>query len=361
MVRRASPPRSLVLALMLVAAIARAATFTESFDDGTLDPNLVLAIAPGFSATVTGGVLAVAKSEGTGNGDVHASTSFDAIGDFSATVRATRTALGGAAEMGLAVDLGTGAVIDIFFVGATQITARMPGVGPITIGEGSTTVVFRARRSGSQLYLECDPGSGFTMLLTGSDPSFAGAARFEAFLIQEFGSTAAHSGSFDDVAVTADQLAYPTTTTATTTTSTIGASDTTTSTLAPQVCALDAATFPSLVCRLVTLIETVRSSTGIPHQQAQLVDQLVKAKERMDMAHTLCAKPDARHARDRLRAAIRKMIQFDQRLRSKSGRRFILPALRDQLSAAGDGIRDGLKSLKGGLGCPVDAQVPVLR
>src|SRR5207237_9342169 len=100
--------------------------------------NLVLAVPPGFGATVTGGVLAVEKSEGTGDGAVRASTSFDALGDFSTTVRATRTDLGGVAEMGLAVDLGTGAVIEIFFVGATQITAKLPVARTIHPGAPST-------------------------------------------------------------------------------------------------------------------------------------------------------------------------------------------------------------------------------
>ena len=68
-----------------------------------------------------------------------------------------------------------------------------------------------------------------------------------------------------------------------------------------------------------------------------------------------CGSSDAKHARNRLKQAIRKMIQFGHRLRSNTGRRSMPAPLRAELIAAGDGIKTDLQTLRGALRCPQDA------
>jgi hypothetical protein len=114
-------------------------------------------------------------------------------------------------------------------------------------------------------------------------------------------------------------------------------------------------TFASIDCRLDALIARIQGATGIARQQAQLVDQLTKAKEREDAAEGLCRSADTKHARTRLKQAIRTMIQYEQRLRSNTGRRLIPSALGAELIAAGEAIRADLKTLRDALRCPAAA------
>ena len=97
----------------------------------------------------------------------------------------------------------------------------------------------------------------------------------------------------------------------------------------------------------------IQSSNDIP--QVQLVDQLTKARERTEGAQTLCGRSDAKHTHKRLKQAIRKMIQFGRRLRSKADRRSVPLALRAELIEAGNAIRGDLKLLRDQVRCPDDA------
>jgi hypothetical protein len=151
----------------------------------------------------------------------------------------------------------------------------------------------------------------------------------------------------------------PTTTTTTpplpTTSTTTSRPTTTTATTRPPGGCDSVPTFASIDCRLDALIARIQDATGIARQQAQLVDQLTKAKDRKDAAEGLCRSADTKHARTRLKQAIRTMIQYEQRLRSNTGRRLIPSALGAELIADGEGIRVDLKTLRDALRCPENA------
>ena len=82
------------------------------------------------------------------------------------------------------------------------------------------------------------------------------------------------------------------------------------------------------------------------------MNQLTKARGRKEEAQGLCRTSDAKDAHSHLGQAIRKMIQFLNRLQSNTGRRSIPAALRAELIAAGNGIKDDLRTLRGALDCP---------
>jgi len=75
----------------------------------------------------------------------------------------------------------------------------------------------------------------------------------------------------------------------------------------------------------------------------------------MEGGESLCSSSAAKYARRHLTQAIRKMIQYGQRLRSKPARRSMPSELRTELMAAGDAIETDLRSLRGKLRCPDDA------
>ena len=103
---------------------------------------------------------------------------------------------------------------------ADRINANIaiPG-GNQTFGSvlnASSDVTFRVRRVGSTILGEFDDGSGFVTLHSRTDSALTAPVRFSLFLIQEFGSTSANSGQFDNWLVTADNIvAVPEPTTAT--------------------------------------------------------------------------------------------------------------------------------------------------
>jgi len=141
------------------------------------------------------------------------------------------------------------------------------------------------------------------------------------------------------------------------TASTVTTTSSTTTTLLPTICAQAPVgpTFLSLDCRLDALVTRIQSSTEITSQQSQLVEQVTKARGQKVRAEGRCALSDAKHARGQLKQAIRKMIQFGHRVRSKTGRRSMPAALRAELIAAGDAIKADLQALRGALRCPDDA------
>jgi len=220
-----------IVAALLVAlpCLAAAATFAENFDDGLLDPALAVTADPGFTVLPLAAELQMAKAAGTGDGAATLATTFTAIGDFSAKIRAVRTDLSGGAEMGLGLSDGTGRVMDIFFVGGTAVHATLTGAGTGSISVSATAMGLRIRRVGTQMIFECDDGGGFVTLLAVGDASPVNPVQVRAFLRQGLGSLVAHTGSFDDLTISADAIAVPTTTStttppSTTTSSTIPAS-----------------------------------------------------------------------------------------------------------------------------------------
>ena len=200
------------LAAILISgqpAVAVAATFVENFNDGVLDPSLNLHTDPGFSLALSAGKALVSKSSGVGNGDLSIITDFTILGDFVTTVKADRLNLtGGPAEMGLRTHHALG-FTDVFLIDSNGINANIavnPGFGFQTLTNSSSPVTLRIRRVGNSIFEEYDTGSGFQTLHTATHANLAGPVTIDLFLLQEYGSTAAHSGTFDDFTITADQI-----------------------------------------------------------------------------------------------------------------------------------------------------------
>ena len=203
---------TLGLALLSVSP-ARADTFMEDFDSGSLSAQLEVLTDPGFNLSLTGGGARMDQAAGAGNGSVFLNTKFVGVGDFVATVQANRNGLG-SAELGLEADYGDpkgmGNRADVFFVNTNLINANItvPG-GTQTFGsiaDASTDVVFRIRRVGQTVLSEVDNGGGFVTVHSRSNPALMAPARFGLFLIQEFGSRASNHGSFDTWSITADSI-----------------------------------------------------------------------------------------------------------------------------------------------------------
>jgi len=175
-----------------------------------------------------------------------------------------------------------------------------------------------------------------------SDPSSAWYVGFLYGAVDAFGMSGGKSGTASVRAVRNGS-----TSTSSTTTTTLPRADCDRELVAP--------TFASIDCRLAALIGRIRSSTDIRRQQGPLAGQLTKAQRRMEGGESLCSSSAAKHARRHLTQAIRKMIQYGQRLGSKPARRSMPRELRTELMAAGDAIETDLRSLRGKLRCPDDA------
>src|SRR5262249_3276424 len=141
----------------------------------------------------------------------------------------------------------------------------------------------------------------------------------------------------------------PATTTSTSTT----AAPATTTTL-PGTCE-PAPTFDSLDCRLGALLDRIDGESDLGTFGPNLVRVLSKAKNDVNAARGMCASAQLKSGRRRLKTAIRDMIQYAHRLKSRAARRKLPDALRNALLAAGDPIERDLGLLKSRLQCPSDA------
>ena len=80
---------------------------------------------------------------------------------------------------------------------------------------------------------------------------------------------------------------------------------------------------------------------------------LGKAKERKELAESLCADGKARQPKARLKQVVRQLTQYSHRLRARPARR--VPAeIREPLAEAADAIRADARTLQGALRCPDD-------
>lgn len=194
------------------ASAAHGVTFTENFDGVAIDPDLTVSSSAGFTYSLTGGEAIVDKADGTGDGQLSFNADFAVVGDFTATVFATRVVLTGNGEAGISI---VGSADDIFFLGDPQINANIfgpPSFGSQITANSTSQVTFRIRRVGQTLFEEFDAGSGFQTLHSATHANFAVPFRLGLFLIQEFGSTNAHSVKFDNFTITADAFSFcPTT------------------------------------------------------------------------------------------------------------------------------------------------------
>jgi hypothetical protein len=99
----------------------------------------------------------------------------------------------------------------------------------------------------------------------------------------------------------------------------------------------------------------VGAASDLGALRPRLLGLLEKAKERKELAEASCLEPDVRGAKKHLKRAIRKMIEVVRTLRSRRARKSLPDALREELLAAAEGVRDDLRTLKQAVRCPDDA------
>jgi len=131
-----------------------------------------------------------------------------------------------------------------------------------------------------------------------------------------------------------------TTTTTSTTTSTVPA-------------CTDEPTFDSTSCRLGELASAVAAQPELAPFATKLGNALDKAHRNVNLGGDQCDDGRTRTAASRLKKAIRRMVQYGQRLRSGRARHKIQPAeIRLQYVDAGKAIQRDLKALRKALACP---------
>jgi hypothetical protein len=81
---------------------------------------------------------------------------------------------------------------------------------------------------------------------------------------------------------------------------------------------------------------------------------LGKAKQRVDLAESWCAKDKTRQANARLRQVAQQLAQYAQALRGLSARKRVGEEIRDPLAQAADGIQAEARALRRPLRCPKD-------
>jgi hypothetical protein len=203
-----------LLTSLFTAGMTAAATFSPAFTNGVLDSNLVASATSGFSYAVTNGTVVFSKQAGTGNGSLNISTSFQALGNFTATTHVERTDLDNVngSDLGLYVQFTNG-YASLYFYGDSWINPSMfvPPYSDAPFGY-STTVSqanLQISRQGSTLSMLYDVGSGFQTLESYTTTNLLGPVSFALTMDQAHGNTDAHSGWFSNFVVSADEFNPP--------------------------------------------------------------------------------------------------------------------------------------------------------
>jgi hypothetical protein len=116
-----------------------------------------------------------------------------------------------------------------------------------------------------------------------------------------------------------------------------------------------AATFASIDCRLAALLARVNETPALGQFAGRLAQNLGKAKSDTEAGQTSCASSDVKHARQRLKQAIRGTIQYHHQLVTTAARKKIDPAVRQDFADKSTPIQADLKTLRTNVHCPSDA------
>jgi hypothetical protein len=193
--------------VLLGVSAARAASFVEGFDSGTLPPQLVPHAGPGYAEMVATGKLNFGKADGTGAGEVFVRTAFVIGQDFTVSVVANRTDLSGGAKLGLRVAFQGGSTAEIYLDGPDGIEGVIKGQSATQMVAGATATL-QVRRTGNDIFCEYDIGGGFLVAQSRLADIQLGKvnARPDMVLVQSGGNTAAESGNLDDFTVNAGHI-----------------------------------------------------------------------------------------------------------------------------------------------------------
>jgi hypothetical protein len=114
--------------------------------------------------------------------------------------------------------------------------------------------------------------------------------------------------------------------------------------------------FVSIACRLTALAGETAATSTLGDLRGDLQVSLGKATQRTDEARTSCAASERKKARRLLKQAIRALIQYSHRLRSRAARKNVDRGVLDPFAAQGDAIQDDARALRIALQCPQDAR-----
>jgi hypothetical protein len=199
-----------IFILILSAIPLNADDFFEDFSGSIIDENLALTATEGFTIRLVNGQAVAEKVYGIGNGSIRLETKFSVIGDFEASIEASRLDLSSIGEMGLvSTHNGLAEFTDIFYVGNSKIHANIL-VSPILTYQDkvnySDSVIFRIRRVQNKVFLEFDSGTGFELLNSAEHENLSGPVKIQLFMLQEYGMVDYLSGTFDNFRITADEF-----------------------------------------------------------------------------------------------------------------------------------------------------------
>jgi hypothetical protein len=193
---------AVVAAAMVLGTAASAETFVDTFDDPAL-PGWGLDVDANHMLSVIRGKVVMTKNAGQPGGSAFMTLCGKRlVGDFTATVKATRQTAGSA---GIVVSFAgpPGGFADVFFAGTTSINAVMCSAG-CTSGvspTGASSVQFELTRSGSTMTMSYDAGAGSVIVHTITAPELAGPMTLSLFQLDEFTSGAAYSVTYDDLVI----------------------------------------------------------------------------------------------------------------------------------------------------------------
>jgi len=146
----------------------------------------------------------------------------------------------------------------------------------------------------------------------------------------------------------------PTTSTTTSTTHTpTTVAPSTTTTLAGGCTAVpDGPTLASIVCRLQTLLDRVNAEDQLGEFQSKLAATLTAGHDVATQANDFCGSSDSKHAKQRLKQAGKRVMQYAHRLNSHRATKKLDPNVRTDFLAPATPLENDIKSLRGTLQCP---------
>src|SRR6185369_5006606 len=145
------------------------------------------------------------------------------------------------------------------------------------------------------------------------------------------------------------------TTTSTTHTPTTVAPSTTTTLAAGCTAVPDGPTLASIVCRLQTLLDRVNAEDQLGEFQSKLAATLTAGHDVATQANDFCGSSDSKHAKQRLKQAGKRVMQYAHRLNSHRATKKLDPKVRTEFLTPATPLENDIKSLRGTLQCPAGA------
>lgn len=199
---------------LLAHPTARAATFSETFNGPGISPQLVFSASdPGIHFNTSGGWGDLSKADGVGNGFGYLRTSFQVVGDFTASVTLLRDGLVGQGEAGLNLRFFStypDGFADVWSQGLTTLVANAylptpPGYGTTTLQDHDAVLSLGFVRIGQTLTYFV--GGGTMRAVTG--PELTGPVTLELFMGQEANQTVGHHALFDNLFIRGEFVQAP--------------------------------------------------------------------------------------------------------------------------------------------------------